>query len=212
MNYLIGNDNVLQTKDVKMKKLLVALVAMTMVSAAFADGHKNNMVRFDGLEQDNQNNRSFDVSFSSDDDDNEAQNIALNYHRAFGQWQVGISYRTYSTDDGTTNGEIKGSTVGLSGHYNFDEDLTNSCFIGLHVETHEASEGTYMGIGDEDSRQDISLEYGHRFSLGHLMGLHVTYAPAITYTMTSYDFDDDNNDLSSATDLSWNWIAFDVFF
>lgn len=198
-----------------MKKLLVALVATTMTLSAFAaDGQ--NMVRFMGLEQDEATARSVDLSMSSDDadDENSETHIALNYARAFGQWQVGVMYRSLSTEAGDVkNG---GSTIGLSGYYNFDEDLSNSCFLALHLRRHSVNDADstgYMGLGEDDTAQDVILEYGHRFHVAEAWGFHVSYAPSVMYSMRSIDYDADNTTAAETeTALAWNWLQFDLMF
>lgn len=196
-----------------MKKLLVALVATTMTLTAVA-GDGQNMVRIYGLEQDSSTGRSVDLSTSSDDVDNKSTHLALNYARAFGQWQVGVSYRSLSSDDGTTKNA--GTTIGLSGYYNLESDLANTCYFGLHIMQNKASDGNYSvagnNIGEDDAAQTIALEYGHRWHVGEAWGLHLTFAPSVMYSTTSYEFDDETTELTTQTALAWNWLKFDVLF
>ncbi|MFT6632447.1 MAG: hypothetical protein ACJAS4_002410 [Bacteriovoracaceae bacterium] len=200
-----------------MKKLLVAVLALTTMSA-FAG--TDNMVRFTNIDND-ANTRSFDVSMSSDDADNKttSQNIALNYARAFGQWQVGATYRTNSGETGTV--KSAGTTIGLSGYWNAESDLGNTCYVGLHYNMHAASDGSYSfnggddAIGEDDTATTIALEYGHRWNVGSAWGMNLTYAPSVTYNMTSYSWDASANDDAkgkSYTSLGWNWLKFDVLF
>ena len=222
-----------QTKDVNMKKLLVAVVAMTMTASAFAAGE--NMVRVFGWDAGDRA-RSVDLSLSgndAEDAENASQNIALNYARAFGQWQVGITYKSFtSTVDGDSSATINadegsisydnGNTIGLSGYYNLKEDLQNTCYFALHYQTTTlTADSVSLTSGgsstssteDTDAAQtDIILEYGHRWAIGTGWGFHLTYAPNVMYTMTTTSFDNDDLDDVASTDLAWNFLKFDVMF
>ena len=115
-----------------MKKLLLAVVAMTMTASAFAAGE--NMGRLYGWDAGDRG-RSFDFSMASDDSDaagetSKEQSIVLNYARAFGQWQVGLVYQSESSETSTTDNA--GSSIGLSGYYNLNTDLQNTCYFALH--------------------------------------------------------------------------------
>ena len=68
---------------------------------------------------------------------------------------------------------------------------------------------------DEDTdaaKTDMVLEYGHRWAVGSAWGLNLTYAPSVAYTMSTWSFDNDDLDDVNATDLSWNFLKFDVLF
>ena len=216
-----------------MKKLLVAVVAMTMTASAFAAGE--NMVRVFGWDAGDRA-RSVDLSLSgndAEDAENASQNIALNYARAFGQWQVGITYKSFtSTVDGDSSATINadegsisydnGNTIGLSGYYNLKEDLQNTCYFALHYQTTTlTADSVSLTSGgsstssteDTDAAQtDIILEYGHRWAIGTGWGFHLTYAPNVMYTMTTTSFDNDDLDDVASTDLAWNFLKFDVMF
>ena len=205
-----------------MKKLLVAILALSTASA-FAG--TDNMVRMYGWDA-GARAMSFDVSLSSDDADEkgESQRIALNYARAFGQWQVGLTYVTDSeTTTGSADSKSSGTTTGLSGYYNLDSDLGNTCYVALHYNMHASSSDTGVSwdfggnaaIGEDDTATTIALEYGHRWTVGSAWGLNLTYAPSVTYAMTSYDWDvsaHDDTKGTSSTELGWNFLKFDVLF
>ena len=212
--------NVLNTKEVKMKKLLLALVATTMAGSVFAHGH--NMVRMYGWDG-GARNASFDFSMEGDDaSEAEAnQRIAINYARAFGEWQVGIVYKSVSTVENSNGDETAGTTTGLSFYYNTDSDLKNTNYWGFHYLMHAASDGTYNAdelredLGEDDTATSIILEYGHRWAVGSGWGFHVSYAPSVMYNMSSYSYDSSANDDSQGaaeTSLSWNFLKFDVMF
>ena len=204
-----------------MKKLLVAVLALTTASA-FAG--TDNMVRMYGWDGGDRA-KSFDVSMTGDDAEEagKSSNIALNYARAFGQWQVGITYRTWSAaTTGTADSDASGTTMGLSGYYNLESDLGNTCYVALHYNMHSSGDGGYsfdgghQALGEDDTATSIVLEYGHRWTVGSGWGLNLAYAPSVTYTMTSYawDADDVQDDAvgKSYTDLGWNFLKFDVMF
>lgn len=205
-----------------MKKLLLAVVAMTMTASAFAAGE--NMVRLYGFDT-GARAQSVDFRMASDDAEEgmSYQNIALNYARAFGQWQVGLTYKSASLSDNSGN-ESGGTTMGLSGYYNLDSDLQNTCYFALHYLTHTpTADGGYAddnsGLGEDlaedDTATSIVLEYGHRWSIGTGWGFNVTYAPSVMYTMNTYSFDNeafDDSKGASETNLAWNFLKFDVMF
>lgn len=203
-----------------MKKLLVALVAMTMVSAAMADGH--SMIRLDGCFDGQCDNLNFNMdSDDAKDAELKSQNIALNYAIAFGgNWGAGITYKQMSS---TRDGEVyEGSlgesdnytTTGLSFYWNKDGSWSDSCFAALHYNMTSAKDATV----DEDGvnlasdsgafdRTDISIEYGHRFNLGSLMGVNWNWSPSVMYTMSTTEFDDDyttGEDTIKSTELTLN--------
>jgi ABC-type antimicrobial peptide transport system permease subunit len=188
-----------------MKKLLVAILAISAVSA-FAHNHEGkdikHMVRFYGFNDAGVSN-SFDVSTDTNGDDDKTTNIALNYAYAItNNWQIGA---TYKSKTGEENGsDINDTTMGLSGYYNFDKSLDSTCYVGVH----------YMnGTNDADDKTTtMAVEYGHRFHVGHVWGLHLTYSPNISYSTSTTVYDDDSKDDNDTTALAWNWIKFDVLF
>ncbi|MBD66377.1 MAG: hypothetical protein CME62_14295 [Halobacteriovoraceae bacterium] len=200
-----------------MKKLLVAVMALTMVNA-FADGE--HMVKmngcFDGGRCDN-----LDFYMYSDTDENgndaektDTQTIALNYAYGWDMWGVGISYKTMEEK---TDGEIadvgdKYNTIGLSFYWNKDGSWSDSCFAALHYDM--------TSIDDEDDtddsglkRSDITLEYGHRYALGKaMMGVQINYVPSVTYMMRTDEYNNDDADNDSATELRLNFANFAAVF
>ncbi len=201
-----------------MKKLVMALVAMTMTASAFAAGE--NMVRFYGWDGGDRT-KSIDLSMTSADAEEEGKetNIALNYARAFGQWQVGITYQTNTgATAGTADSDFDMTTIGLSGYYNLESDLMNTCYFGVHYLSHETTDGGSLGdltLGEDDTASTIALEYGHRWAIGSAWGLNLTYAPNVMYSMTTVAWDADADadaNGESHTALTWNFLKFDVLF
>lgn len=200
-----------------MKKLLVGLVSLAFAGSVMADGMAKHMVRMYGFTDAGMSN-SVDFSMSGNDvEDNEesVNNIALNYAFAINNMiQIGGTYKSYKK---TTDGDINAvgdsmNTIGLSGYYNFGgESLTSTCYAALHynMTTNDDTDATE----DSGNKQtDIVLEYGHRFEVGHAWGLHLTYAPSVSYTMSTKVMNDDDADDVKSTALAWNWIKFDVLF
>ena len=196
-----------------MKKLLVAVIALSMTASAFAAGE--NMVRFYGWDGGDRTT-SFDFSMeSSDVEDSETSttNIALNYARAFGQWQVGLTYKSYTGESSGT--DVGVSTIGLSGYYNLKADIMNSNYVALHYNMTTASDGGEVDgvtLSEDDAMTTISLEYGQRWAIGSGWGMNLTYAPSVMYNMATYTPDADGADDVAYTSLAWNFLKFDVMF
>jgi hypothetical protein len=198
-----------------MKNLLVAILAISSISA-FAHNHEGkdlkHMVRFSGFNDDGAS-KTFDVSTTnkenSDDTDTKTTNIAINYAYAINNnWQVGVTYKTYSGE--VSDNDVDRNTMGLSGYYNFGKSLDSTCYVGLHYDITNWSETDTLA-SEDDKQTDITLEYGHRFHVGHVWGLHLTYAPSIAYTTSTLEDDSADEDYKSSS-LAWNWIKFDVLF
>jgi hypothetical protein len=206
-----------------MKNLLVALLALSAVSA-FADNHaehmhegKNlkHMVRFMGF-TDAGASRSFDVSLNSNDADSETNttNIALNYAYAINNnWQVGATYKSFTGE--VAGSDVDATTMGLSGYYNWGKSLDSTCYVALHYNvTNIGENGDYndVTLSEDDTVTDISVEYGHRFHVGHVWGLHLTYAPSVAYTVSTFEPDAAGADEVDTNTLAWNFVKFDVLF
>lgn len=215
-----------------MKKLLAAVLTVATFSAIASE---HNMVRFYGWDGGDRT-QSFDFSMSGNDADKAKadQNIALNYARAFGQWQVGITYKSMtSTVDGDSSGSVNaqsseisydnGTTTGLSVYYNSKSDLKNTCYFAFHYNmtaytadsvsfTDENGTATNVTTDTDASLTEMALEYGHRWAVGSAWGFNLTYAPSVAYTMGTWSFDANGVDDIATTDLSWNFLKFDVLF
>lgn len=194
-----------------MKKLLVAILALTTASA-FAG---NSMIRLDGCFDGTCDTLDFDM-FSDDVEDSEAatQNLALNYAMAFGgNWGAGLTYKsnTSTTDGdkadptysaGETNYDNSNSII-ISGYYNIDGAWDDSCFVGLHYGMTTVEDGD----ATDDSgwkATSITLEYGHRYKLGSLMGVNWNWAPSVSYDMTTATPNADDSDDIKTTNLTLN--------
>ncbi len=187
-----------------MKKLLVALVALTTVSA-FAG---NSMVRLDGCFDGTCDSLDFDMMKDDADNANESQNLAINYAMAFaGNWGAGVKFmkgtETVDGDIAAGSEEDNYQTIGLAGYYNIHGAWDDSCFVALHYDMKTVSENdTTADTGWKDTV--ITLEYGHRFMLGSLMGMNWNWSPSVSYAMTKRAFDDDAKDDLNITHLTLN--------
>ncbi len=196
-----------------MKKLLVGLLALTSLTAFSHDGEHKHMVRFYGFDEAGFS-KSFDISFGSEKQDQDAPasdtdastaNIAINYaYNLNGTWQVGGTFRNHNDASG-----LDDRTIGLSAYYNLAKKVQDTCYVGLHYDimTEEVANSS-----DVDTTTTIGLEYGHRFTMGTVMGMHVSYSPSLTYSMATKSFETTDADDKKTTDLAWNWIKFDVLF
>ena len=188
-----------------MKKLLTAVLAL---SAATTFAANENMVRFQNMYGDVET-RSFDVSFDTTkeeggtkDAESATSNVALNYARAFGQWQVGVTYKNYSTANGAD------TTMGLSGYYNLNADLANTGYVALHyMMSNDATSGQ-----DDDVTTTIAVEYGQRWAIANAWGLNLAYSPSVTVAQATTAYDADGSEDQVYTSVSWAWVNFDVMF
>lgn len=193
-----------------MKKLLVALLAITTASA-FAG---NSMVRLDGCFDGQCDN--LDLRMAGDDVKNaegKLQNIALNYAMAFaGNFGAGLTYKQNTkTSDGNKSDPSyvfgqssynNSNEIVLSGYYNIHGGWDDSCFIGLHYGMVTVDDGDTTA--DSGWKQtNITLEYGHRFKVGSLAGLNFNWAPSVSYTMSTAKPNGSGDDIKG-TDLMIN--------
>jgi hypothetical protein len=184
-----------------MKNLLVGLLAL---SSATAFAGSTNMVRFTNMTDAN-TSRSFDVSFDTtkeangvEDAESANNHIALNYARAFGQFQAGLTFDNKATAAGDDQ------TIGLSGYYNMGADLLNTCYVAFHYDM--------MTANNDDKTNTMTLEYGHRWAVGSAWGLNLTFAPSVALSQAVTAYDADSKEDQTHTALAWNWAKFDVLF
>lgn len=201
-----------------MKKLLVVAIAAMVTTSAFA---QKSMVRMYGWDAGSRST-SFDFSMSGNDKDvtsatdnkKEEQRIAINYAYALTDaFQLGV---TYVNDKTAYDGDVAAdsyTTTGLSFYYNMDKKVNDTCYLGLHYNmTTYADDVTGASSKDGDKQTDIVLEYGHRFAVGSAWGFDLAFAPSVMYAMSTYAPDADGADDVKSTDLSWNFLKFDVLF
>ena len=192
-----------------MKKLLVVATVALMTTSAFAKSHMVRMFGWDGGDR----TSSFDFSLENDGADTETttRKIALNYAYAVtSEIQVGGTYKNYneSTDGDVNAGSY--TTIGLSGYYNLDGDLGNTNYLGLHYNMTSFADDATSSSQDGNTQNDIVLEFGHRWTVGSAWGFDLTYAPSVTYTLSTVT--PDGGDSTSPTALGWNFLKVDVLF
>ena len=192
-----------------MKKLLVVATIALMTTSAFAKTHMVRMFGWDGGARTN----SFDFALTNDGADTATttRNIALNYAYAVtSEIQVGGTYKSFtSATDGDTNAGSY-TTIGLSGYYNLDGDIGNTNYLGLHYNMQSFADDATVQSQDGDTQNDIVLEFGHRWTVGSGWGFDLTYAPSVTYTLSTVT--PDGGDSTSPTALGWNFLKADILF
>jgi len=203
-----------------MKKMLIALVALTMTASAFADGH--SMVKLDNCTNNGRCTGLDLMTFSNDADaKNEDSRIALNYAMAFaGNFGAGLTYITEKdTSDGDKNSASDASdTIGLSFYWNKAGSFSDSCFAALHYDMETADTGvtTTAGVTTDDDddykKTTISLQYGHRYPLGKVAGVTMNWVPSATYAMGTTNYGKDGKDDLKTTTLSLQFANFAATF
>lgn len=187
-----------------MKKLLVAILALSTVSA-FAQKHMVRFTDFNG----STGFDSFNVDFSATkgaentkDAESSKNNFNINYAYAVtSDIQVGVAYK----NETMTSGDAV--TIGLSGYYNLEGKVNDTCYVAFHYDMKTEA--------NDDASTTMGLEYGHRFALGSWKGLNLAYSPSINLSQTTSTQDEDSgatyeDEVTSA--LAWNFVKFDVLF
>jgi hypothetical protein len=193
-----------------MKKLLCAVIALASVSA-FA---QKSMVTLSGYENDRQD-RSLDfTNITGGSSHDNTSNIALNYAYAVTDAvQVGVLYKKFKeTSGGDIDTDGDQTTMGVQAIYNFAGKLTDTFYAALHYDMLNSKESDTTP-DDDYKTNTLGLEYGHRWSLGSLGGLNVSYSPSATlaFSKTTAGDDDVTND-ESFTSVTLNFVKFDVLF
>ena len=190
-------------------KKLIAIAIATLSLSAYA---QKSMVTLSGFEQDDHAARSLNLEFGHDKSES-TQNFAVNYAYAVTDAvQVGLNYGQNITK---THGDIafagdKTKKMGLQAIYNFANKLTDTSYAAVHYDTVKSYESE--ANDDEAKTNTWGFEYGHRFSLGNLMGLNVNYSPSATLAFNKVTSDLDADDDTSATNFTLNFVKFDVLF
>lgn len=193
-----------------MKKLLVAVLALSAMSAfagglielTSTDGRQIENFKFDRSTNDLKNNEQSDMD------------LAFNYtYDINGQMMVGISYDSSSTSkDGDVDSSV---TTGVHFFYNIDGKVNDTCYAGLrYLMTAETNDGGKASSNntDGDAETTISLEYGHRFSLGKFAGVNWAWAPKFNYNMTTRVYDNSATDDLKSTEMTITPVNFNVIF
>jgi hypothetical protein len=196
-----------------MKMLLCAVVALTSLTA-FA---QKSMVTLSGYETGDHADRSLDFSNKSGNEGTDRvnqSNFAINYAYAVTDtFQVGASYKKHKheTDGDIAEAGDDSSTIGLQVIYNFAHRLTDTCYAALHYDMTNSKDSEFDSTDDGSKTKTLGLEYGHRFLLGKLGGMHFNYSPSATLAFGKTSPDGSGDDTSTTT-VSLNFVKFDLLF
>jgi hypothetical protein len=199
-----------------MKKLLVGLLTLTTATGFAAGEH---MIKLDGCADGTCDSLDFDMQSNDADSKVESQNIALNYAYSWGTWGAGLTYKnSFSETDGEAQDEgDRQQTVGVSFYWNKDGAWDNSCFAALHYDmtTYGDYDSDNNGEENDDTGADITVttvEFGHRYTLGKMMGMNWNYVPSVSYAMTKKAPAASGSDDINTTNLTLNVANFAVTF
>lgn len=192
--------------------LLCAVVALTSLTA-FA---QKSMVTLSGYETGDRQDRSVDFTNATGTEDGDRLNLsnfAINYAYAVTDtFQVGANFKKYKLE---TNGDVdaagdESTSVGVQVIYNFAHKLTDTCYAALHFDMLNSKDS--QGNDDAFKTNTLGLEYGHRFLLGKLGGMHFNYSPSATLAFSKTSPDASGADDFSTTVVSLNFVKFDLLF
>ncbi len=201
-----------------MKKIIAIAIASLSLSAMADNKH---MVTLSGYETGDAQDRSLDFANSTgtvinDSGANQNQStrrLALNYAYAVtSDFQVGVNYKM---NDVKTSGDVaelgdKSTSMGVQVIYNFAHQLTDTNYLALHYDVSKLDESE---AGDDETKTNTwGLEFGHRFSIGNIWGMNFNYSPSATVSVAKTTTDLNDNDDSSTTNVSVNFVKFDVLF
>lgn len=177
-----------------MKKIIALAVALVSFGALAHDHegeheHKH-MVSVSGWENDIQD-RSVDLTWASNDKDAEEEvtNYAFNYAYAIAPaWQIGGKFKMYTQE---LNGNVVGkgdesTTYGVFGIYNFAGRLSNTNYLSVGYDMTETEDSVAVGKNDTETNT-WNVEFGHRFSLGHLWSMDFNWSPSIMLSQSSIE-------------------------
>jgi hypothetical protein len=193
-----------------MKKLLVAVLALTTMSA-FAG---NSMIKLDGCFDGTCDTLDFNMAGDDTDAADASMNLAFNYAMAFGgNYGAGL---TFAKSSQTTDGDMvvgnesdNAQTIGLSFYWNKDGSWDDSCFAAFHYNMVSWADAdvTAGGADSEDTGAEATqmvVEFGHRYKLGSLMGLNWNWTPSVSYAMTAATSNVEDADTVNSTELTIN--------
>ena len=199
----------------KILALAIALVSF----GAIADEHHKHMVTISGWESGNVQDRSIDFGMSSNDKKNEEEvrNVALNYAYAItNSWQIGAKFKSYLEE--SNNKTVSGgdsTTYGVFGIYNFAGKLTDTNYLSLGYDMQENEDSDASGaLKDSSEVNTWTLEFGHRFSLGHLWNMDFNWSPSIEVSRATTEDDAviGSDDEFVTTAVGFNVLKVDILF
>lgn len=197
-------------------KVLIALIAMAMSTAAIAQKRIVSVDAFDLA-------YSAGLSFRHDDGkgpDRDTTNfrLNLNYAQSIEQyvglmWKAQVNFNRTDVDFGSS--DAFESTYGVAGGllYNFNaEDIKNSFLAGAQFGIERA---TYeFGSSDDESgfNMFVQFESGKRWDLGTYSVANISYAPTVSVLFKRYGGDIRDEYFKSGNEIRFNFLKFDVLF
>ncbi|MEX0798169.1 MAG: hypothetical protein WD025_01915 [Bacteriovoracaceae bacterium] len=199
-----------------MKKLLLIAIAATLTGSVFAQNEKH-MIQFYGWDSGSRG-QSVDLSRTSNDADQETNltNVSLNYAYALTPaFQLGATWRSLQGE--FVGADVDASTIGLNFFWNLEEKLTDTHVLGLRYWVTNYNEALsagasedYVAASEDDTITDLAFEYGYRWKIGSGWDSTVTFAPSVAYEISTFQPDSGNDVVTS--NLSWNFLKFDLLF
>lgn len=195
-----------------MKKFLLGVLTLTSITA-FADDHMKHMIQLSGYEDGRSSdlNRSLDLYNSSGGTDSSTtSSYALNYaYTLTDSLQLGAQFASWNQEG---KGEIENKAIeyGIFGIWNFAHRMTDTTYAGLKYLVGSAESRSATGDKSDADSMTVSVQVGHRFTLGNLWGMNYSWSPNLELGVTGID--PDKGDESSETEVSLNLLKVDVLF
>jgi hypothetical protein len=197
-------------------KVLIAIIAMVMSTAVFAQKRVVSVDAFDLA-------YSSGLSFKHDngkgpDRDTTTFRLNLNYAQLIEQyvglmWKAQLNFNRVDQDYGKA--DAFESSYGIAGGflYNFDaEDIKNSILVGASVGIERMT--VEYGSSDDESGFNLlmQVEGGKRFDLGTYSVANISYAPTVSVLFKRYGGDIRDEYFKSGNEIRFNFLKFDVLF
>lgn len=199
-----------------MKKFIAILAAVVSFGAIASDHDHKHMVTISGWEDARtaDMNRSLDFNWSTGGSSHNTQKaVALNYAYAInGTWQVGAEYGMWDQERSAKE-TIEATRWGLFAIYNFKGQLHNTNYLSLKYSMLTKEEDNAAGVkSTDDETSTWTLEFGHRFSLGHLWGMDFNWSPSLSVSVADTEENVAPKTDYSVTSAQINLLKVDVLF
>ncbi|HXH73519.1 MAG TPA: hypothetical protein VNJ08_01040 [Bacteriovoracaceae bacterium] len=210
-----------------MKKLLVLSMFVFVASASAADNTRHIIsMGSDGFGWSGVGEQfKWDKSKNTSDNVEESEgSLELNYlYLMRNRMMVGgeISYATEKivvkdVNDDIIKSEEDKASIGLSVGYNFADNLMESWWIKgtlARVTQENKLKRTAMSpVRNDVSGNALKFALGKRFNLANFNLLNIAYAPSIELSSVKYGSSADDMGLDSSTEVTINFIKFDLLF
>lgn len=210
-------------------KSFIAFALLVFSAQTFA---QRSMVTLSGFDTGDQADRSLNLNYGRGGSGNsKLMNINLNYAYAITEaFQIGLEYKNYKK---TSSGDIENFGDSYSGYgakiiYNFAHKLKDTTYVSIGYGINKIDDSDDKLDLDEDGTNETdykigaetgvwNFEIGHRFSLGTILGMNFNYSPSANLSFTKTDAEvkilgEKVKDESSTTNLTLNFVKFDVLF